>query len=134
MAWACRNVYGRSRVVDCAREAARSQAFAAWFSGYSCAGRSYGKKKSIHSAASRKVMGIYDRDYYRRDGSGFMVFANRGAVCKWLIGINVAVFLLQLVTKGGAGAAPGDPGFVTSAFALERSLVLEGQVWRLLTY
>lgn len=78
-------------------------------------------------------MGIYDRDYYRRDGSGFMVFANRGAVCKWLIAINVGMFLLQIVTMRG-GAAPGDPGFFTSAFALERSLVLEGQVWRLLTY
>src|SRR4051794_10108995 len=80
-------------------------------------------------------MGIYDRDYYRRDGSGFMVFANRGAVCKWLIAINVMAFLLQLVTRPGP-AAPnaGEPGFFTALFALDRSLVMEGQVWRLLTY
>lgn len=86
-------------------------------------------------------MGIYDRDYYRRDGSGFMVFANRGAVCKWLIGINIAVFLLQVVTRPVLGPdiddflERGGPfGFFTNALVLNRSLVLEGQVWRLLTY
>ena len=52
-------------------------------------------------------MGIYDRDYYRRDGSGFMVFANRGAVCKWLIAINVGMFLLQIVTmRAGVSVTP----------------------------
>ena len=84
-------------------------------------------------------MGIYDRDYYRRDGSGFMVFTNRGAVCKWLIAINVGMFLLQFVTLRSAGvvedfAPRGDPGFFTDALVLDRPLVLEGQVWRLLTY
>ena len=80
-------------------------------------------------------MGIYDRDYYRSDSSGFMAFANRGAVCKWLIAINVAAFVLQQVTRPGP-AAPnaGEPGLFTELFALQRSLVMEGRVWRLLTY
>ena len=73
-------------------------------------------------------MGIYDRDYYRRDGSGFLVFTNRGAVCKWLIAINVGVFLLQVVT------ARGESGLLLDALALDTSQVLDGQVWRLLTY
>jgi membrane associated rhomboid family serine protease len=81
------------------------------------------------------VMGIYDRDYYRRDGSGFMAFTNRGAVCKWLIAINVGVFLLQLVTQRIVeNGVPVGPGIVTDLFVLDRSAVAEGQVWRLLTY
>jgi membrane associated rhomboid family serine protease len=81
------------------------------------------------------VMGIYDRDYYRRDGSGFMAFTNRGAVCKWLIGINVVVFLLQVVTKPVVenGELVGS-WFITDAFVLDPILVIHGQVWRLLTY
>jgi membrane associated rhomboid family serine protease len=85
-------------------------------------------------------MGIYDRDYYRREGSGFLVFANRGTVCKWLIAINVGVFVLQMMTTRGPAVVEdfhprgGGLGFFTEAFELQRSAVLEGQVWRLLTY
>ncbi len=80
-------------------------------------------------------MGIYDRDYYRRDGSGFMVFANRGAVCKWLIAINVGVFLLQVMTmRVVEDGIPVGEGIVTNSFWLDQALVLKGQVWRLVTY
>src|SRR6185437_2938450 len=34
------------------------------------------------------VMGIYDRDYVRREGSSFLgALGERGRVCKWLVGI-----------------------------------------------
>ncbi|MGH7222122.1 MAG: rhomboid family intramembrane serine protease [Gemmataceae bacterium] len=79
-------------------------------------------------------MGIYDRDYVRREGPSFLgSFAERGRVCRWLIGINVAVFLVQVLTR------PTDPnvvslGWFTDALHLDVKHVLHGQVWRLLTY
>ncbi len=82
-------------------------------------------------------MGIYDREYYRREGPSFLgSFTERGKVCKWLIGINVVVFVLELMTRpvaveGGVGAALGP---VANALVLDVNLVLHGQVWRLLTY
>ena len=77
-------------------------------------------------------MGIYDRDYYRREGPSFLeTIASGGKVCKWLIAINVAVYVLQLVTER--------PGFVhgrspfTDALEMNADLVFKGQLWRLLT-
>jgi membrane associated rhomboid family serine protease len=76
-------------------------------------------------------MGIYDREYYRREGpSLFGSFADRGTVCKWLIGVNAAVFILQMFTKGQGSHL----GLFTDALVLEADKVLHGQVWRLLTY
>jgi membrane associated rhomboid family serine protease len=41
-------------------------------------------------------MGFYDRDYVRQSGPGFLEsLARSGQVCKWLVVINAAVFLLQ---------------------------------------
>jgi membrane associated rhomboid family serine protease len=69
-------------------------------------------------------MGIYDREYYRREGPGFLAaLTERGKVCKWLIGINVVVFLISL----------GSDDFV-NLFLLNVAEVREGEVWRLLTY
>ncbi len=78
-------------------------------------------------------MGIYDRDYYRREGPSILSFADRGTVCKWLIGINAAVFIVQMLT---AGASLGDRpwGPFTDALMLYPDKVMHGQVWRLLTY
>ena len=46
-------------------------------------------------------MGINDRDYVRSEGPSFLgAFVERGTICKWLIGINVVVFLIQLLTAG----------------------------------
>ena len=46
-------------------------------------------------------MGIYDREYYRRDSPSFLqLFTGAGQVCKWLILINVIVFVAQLLLPG----------------------------------
>jgi membrane associated rhomboid family serine protease len=81
-------------------------------------------------------MGIYDREYYRREGPSLLsTFSGRGQMCKWLIGINVACFLVQLVTKQDIPGVHGSgPGIFTSALLLDTQAVLHGQVWRLLTY
>jgi membrane associated rhomboid family serine protease len=69
-------------------------------------------------------MGIYDREYYRRDGPGFLAaLTERGKVCKWLIIINVVAFLISL----------GSEDF-RDLFVLNVADVLQGQVWQLLTY
>jgi membrane associated rhomboid family serine protease len=81
-------------------------------------------------------MGIYDRDYYRRDGPSFLAaITERGKVCKWLILINIVVFVLQLVTRSfGHASGEMSAGPVTDWLILETSKVLHGQVWRVLTY
>ena len=69
-------------------------------------------------------MGIYDRDYYRREGQSFLgSLTERGSVCKWLIIVNVGCFFLQMVTDK-----------FTDALILNVPAVLHGEVWRLLTY
>jgi membrane associated rhomboid family serine protease len=76
------------------------------------------------------VMGINDRDYVRREGPSFLgSFAERGKICKWLIGINVVVFVLQLLTSDSEG------GLLTNALVLNADkVVFHGEIWRLLTY
>jgi len=102
-------------------------------------------------------MGIYDREYYRREGPSFLgSFTDQGKSCKWLIGLNVILFVATLLTPP-TEAKPhpvfddngrmiglerddhpprfGDRhGVVTEALDLEPEAVLHGQVWRLLTY
>jgi membrane associated rhomboid family serine protease len=76
-------------------------------------------------------MGIYDREYYRRDGPRFLdAFGRTGQVCKWLLLINIGVFILQVLTmhRGAEG------GPITDWFVLETNRVFSGEVWRLLTY
>ena len=72
------------------------------------------------------VMGINDRDYVRREGPSFLgSFADRGTICKWLIGINVALFVCQLLTNGT----------LTRVLDLNvEAVVFHGEIWRLLTY
>jgi membrane associated rhomboid family serine protease len=75
-------------------------------------------------------MGVYDRDYYRSDRSGpWFGFSGRGQVVKWLIGLNVVIFIAQSMT-----IAPPTPGPITEWLELDVGRVLHGQVWRLLTY
>lgn len=75
-------------------------------------------------------MGVYDRDYYRNDPPGGGVLGGVAPVCKWLIAINVAVFVLQLLTDDDSGR-----GGVTEWLILSPSLVVQRfEVWRLLTY
>src|SRR5689334_25323067 len=77
------------------------------------------------------VMGIYDREYYRRESPSFL---DRGQVCKWLIGINIVCFILQLVTRPHGFPQAGGTDPITDWFVLDVDAVLHGQVWRLLTY
>jgi membrane associated rhomboid family serine protease len=95
-------------------------------------------------------MGIYDREYYRREGPSYLgSITQRGRVCKWLVGINVLLFIAQLVTQ--ASPDPQFPRFivdedgvrvvkpvhrfsVTDALKMDAEGVLHGEIWRLLTY
>jgi membrane associated rhomboid family serine protease len=98
-------------------------------------------------------MGIYDRDYYRREGPSYIgSFMERGKVCKWLILINVGCYLLQAVTtdvrhtREARPISDGEDQFesvfvprqprqpFTEAMRLDAPAVLHGQIWRLLTY
>src|SRR5260370_29073621 len=96
------------------------------------------------------VMGIYDREYYRREGPSILgSFTERGTVCKWLIAINVILFILQhLIPPPRVQAQAPDLGPddqeevaaprglspVTSALMLDAREAVHGQGWRLLTY
>ena len=74
-------------------------------------------------------MGIYDRDYYRKDSEASVgLLAGRSLACKRLIAVNVAVYILQVLTLGeGHG--------VTAWLELQGAAVFQsGQVWRVLTY
>jgi len=85
-------------------------------------------------------MGIYDRDYYRREGPSYLeTLIPSGTVCKWLIGINIVVFIVQVIGYVPGqwtpnGQLPDTTGWFTDTFILDTSAVLNGQVWRLLTY
>jgi membrane associated rhomboid family serine protease len=75
-------------------------------------------------------MGIYDREYYRRDGPGFLEsLTSQGKVCQRLIILNAIIFGLQTFTRQAVFDGP-----ITSAFILNVSDVFHGEVWRLLTY
>jgi membrane associated rhomboid family serine protease len=81
-------------------------------------------------------MGIYDREYYRNEGGGFLdAFASRGMAYRGLIVANVIVFFVQVITRqqGSVGGHHG-AGWFTEAFEFQADSVLHGQVWRLLTY
>ena len=77
-------------------------------------------------------MGIYDRDYYRRDGPSFLgTITERGrGVCFWLIVINVVFFVLQIATMTREPILR-EP--FTDALLLDVDKVMHGEVWRLLT-
>ena len=75
-------------------------------------------------------MGINDRDYVRREGPSFLgALVERGTICKWLVGINVVVFVIQLLTRDH-GAEP----FTDALLLNVNKVVFHGEVWRLLTY
>src|SRR5262249_4271785 len=94
------------------------------------------------------AMGIQDRGYYRNEGpSIFDSLMPRGVACRWIIGINLIVFVLQVAGQVAAmphanerlqlppGVVAASPsGVVTDWLILDVHKVLDGQVWRLLTY
>lgn len=75
-------------------------------------------------------MGLHDRDYARNDrpGYGYRPEGEAGAVTPWLIGLTVAVFLLQLLTNSRQSRG------ATEFLELNTALVWQGQVWRLITH
>jgi rhomboid family protein len=80
-------------------------------------------------------MGIYDRDYYRREGPSYLdSFTLRGQATKWIVIATGFIFVLQILTR--IQIAPGfwGPGFFTTTFSLDPERVLSGEVWRLVTY
>jgi membrane associated rhomboid family serine protease len=82
-------------------------------------------------------MGIYDREYYRREGpSFFRSLYETGTVCKWLIGINIAVYIIQLLTfpRGGDDYGAVTNGWFTEFLDLNVGAVMHGEVWRLITH
>ncbi len=73
-------------------------------------------------------MGVYDRDYYRNDPPRGGVMGGVAPVCKWLIVINIVVFVLQLLTLDAEG------GGLTGWLMLRPDRVIRHfEVWRLLT-
>jgi len=76
-------------------------------------------------------MGIYDREYYRRTGPRYLdALGISGTACKWLIGINVVVFVLQFLTR----TREFPQGLAADFLGLKPENVLHGELWRLLTY
>lgn len=74
-------------------------------------------------------MGIYDREYYRKEGPSYLdMLVPSGAVCKWLIVVNLIVFLVQMVSQNTGSH------WIVETFALHTPAVLQGEIWRLLTY
>jgi membrane associated rhomboid family serine protease len=77
-------------------------------------------------------MGVYDRDYYRNDPPGGKLMGGVAPICKWLIAINVVVFVLQTLTTDGPQAGMGT---VTDWLKLSPDRVIRHwEWWRLLTY
>lgn len=76
-------------------------------------------------------MGIYDREYYRSEGPSYLdSMWPEGRICRWLIGLNILLFIAQLVTR-----SVQDPnGAVTRWLVLDTEAVQHGEIWRLLTY
>jgi len=73
-------------------------------------------------------MGYEDRDYYRDEAPPGMI-RFRGAPCwQQLIIVTVIVFIIQVVFTTPQGQ------LLENWFAMQTSLVLQGQVWRVVTY
>src|SRR5437867_2310921 len=80
-------------------------------------------------------MGIYDRDYYRREGPSYLdSFALRGQATKWIIIGTSVVFVLQLITRVQTPLGGWESGPITKWLSLDPERVASGEVWRLLTY
>jgi membrane associated rhomboid family serine protease len=76
-------------------------------------------------------MGIYDRDYYRKSGPSYLdAMRLSGSACKWLIIVNVVVYVLQFLSR----SMLHPEGLVQDYFVLNPDKVLHGELWRLLTY
>jgi membrane associated rhomboid family serine protease len=72
------------------------------------------------------VMGIYDREYYRGETSGSAWFSGAAPVCKWIIVINILVFLLQ-------NAFSDNKGDIYYWLAASPGTLKHFRIWQLLT-
>jgi membrane associated rhomboid family serine protease len=77
-------------------------------------------------------MGIYDRDYYR-DRRGLSAFDARVQACVILVGVWVALFLFQAITRDNRPGAPRHAP-ITELLDLDAGKVLDGEIWRVVTY
>lgn len=73
-------------------------------------------------------MGIQDRDYYR-EGPSFLDRVGQQGATVWLIAVTVGVFFGQILSA--QGRFPFGPLFDVGAY--DPRLILDGEVWRLLT-
>lgn len=74
-------------------------------------------------------MGFEDRDYYREESEGgFFSAGGVGTACKALIAINIAVFLLQILTTAGGTST------ASQWLAFDVPSLFQGEVWRYLTW
>ena len=72
-------------------------------------------------------MGIYDREYYRGEGSGPAWFGGVASACKTIIAINVVVFLAERVFH------VDELWILQWLAASPEGIFREGRVWQLLT-
>ncbi len=90
-------------------------------------------------------MGIYNREYLRDDYGRPGGAWHNADVIKWLIIVNVAVFVLQVVWQTDVpfrfelpnGQVVEDTirgPAINQWLALDRSAIFQGQIWRLVTY
>lgn len=82
-------------------------------------------------------MGIYDRDYYRRERSGILsVFDGTGQVCITILVITVVAYFVQIGTREWISKFEPiqNSGWFTNLFDFQPAAIFHGQVWRLVTY
>lgn len=77
-------------------------------------------------------MGIYDRDYYRESTRSPLDGSVQAYVV--LIVLYVAIYIIQIATREEAGIRKREPGPVTDALVLNADKVLQGEVWRVVTF
>jgi len=75
-------------------------------------------------------MGIYDRDYIRDQPQSGIFGGGMTPVVKYLLVINVTVFLIQLFSTGQTESKSA----LDTWLALNTDKVLGGQVWRIITH
>jgi membrane associated rhomboid family serine protease len=96
-----------------------------------------GEKNLAQGAGSRTfpAMALYDRDYMREDSSRSFAGAVRGLTAfQIILGINVAVFLLQFVFEIGWLQHPLTGEFLMPLGGVSVHELTRGNVWTLFTY
>lgn len=79
------------------------------------------------------LMGIYSRDYVREPSGQTYGWGADTPACKWLIIVNIVVFVLQLVLTYPL-PGEGQQSYLEDWLALDLAGVRHGQVWRFVTY